>query len=359
MISFWVAAGVLAACAAGIVLYRAASARDADLDPTPSVYRRQLAEIDELAARGLIVEPERKSAYAEAARRLLGAADAPAAPWTAGGSVRLTVLLAVLVAATAALVLYVAVGRPGFGDEPFARRLAAWRAADPATLNPPELAAVLERVTRERPNDPEGFRFLAIAEGASGEPAAAVREMRRAVRLAPQRADLWELLGQAEMAAAPDGKLPTDAEAAFRKAAELDPRAFAARFQLARVQIERGDKAGGLAAWRKLLADMPADDERRGALVQAIAQAEGAPAPQPQLPAGQLGMIRGMVDRLAQRLASQPDDPDGWVRLVRAYAVLGDTASRDRALAQAKARYAARPDVISQLEAAARAEPMQ
>ncbi len=63
-------------------------------------------------------------------------------------------------------------------------------------------------------------------------------------------------------------------------------------------------------------------------------------------------MIHQMVDGLAARLKANPDDPQGWVRLVRAYSVLGDTARRDAALAQARSRYAGRPDILSQLSAA-------
>ena len=59
-----------------------------------------------------------------------------------------------------------------------------------------------------------------------------------------------------------------------------------------------------------------------------------------------------MVDGLAARLKANPDDPAGWVRLVRAYQVLGETDRRDAALAQARRRYAARPDVLSDLDAA-------
>ncbi len=39
-------------------------------------------------------------------------------------------------------------------------------------------------------------------------------------------------------------------------------------------------------------------------------------------------MIRGMVDRLATRLKQDGDDVEGWLRLVRAYMVMGD---RDKA----------------------------
>ena len=39
-------------------------------------------------------------------------------------------------------------------------------------------------------------------------------------------------------------------------------------------------------------------------------------------------MIRGMVERLATRLKQNGDDVEGWLRLVRAYMVMGD---RDKA----------------------------
>jgi cytochrome c-type biogenesis protein CcmH len=66
-----------------------------------------------------------------------------------------------------------------------------------------------------------------------------------------------------------------------------------------------------------------------------------------------------MVAGLAERLKARPDDPQGWVRLVRAYAVLGETGQRDAALATARARYAGRGDVLADLDAAAKAEPMR
>ena len=58
---------------------------------------------------------------------------------------------------------------------------------------------------------------------------------------------------------------------------------------------------------------------------QVAAAAEMAPAERNQ-------MIQGMVARLAQRMAENGSDVDGWLRLIRAYAVLGE---RDKALAAA------------------------
>jgi len=55
-------------------------------------------------------------------------------------------------------------------------------------------------------------------------------------------------------------------------------------------------------------------------------------------PAERNGMIEGMVTRLAQKMAENGSDVDGWLRLIRAYSVLGE---RDKALgAAANARTA-------------------
>src|SRR5262249_58181332 len=63
MIAFWVAAGLISAATAILILYRAAGAAGhAPADVSGVFYRRQLAEIADLAERGLIAESERRSA---------------------------------------------------------------------------------------------------------------------------------------------------------------------------------------------------------------------------------------------------------------------------------------------------------
>ena len=362
MIVFWVAAGVLSAAVAGLILSRAAQAAA----QAPSIgeasdailYRRQLAEIDELAERGLMGEAERRSAHAEAGRRLLAAADAPAQAWTADPAARRGVLIAVIAAPALALVVYLRIGSPGLPDQPFAARMRGWLASSPGELAPPELAAVLKTLIAQRAPDPEGYRLLAIAENASQNAPETVRALRHALKLAPQRADLWEMLGEAQVTEA-DGKLTDDATAAFGEAVKRNPKAMLARFYLGQARIDAGDRDGGLAAWRALMAELPADDPRRAAIAQQIAEHEGRAGPAPPPSGGQMEMIRGMVEGLARRLKTSPDDPDGWVRLVRAYAVLGEAGPRDAALKDARARYASKPEVLRALDAAAKAEPMK
>jgi cytochrome c-type biogenesis protein CcmH len=351
MIVFWIVAGVLSAAAAGLVLHRAAAAPAGPDDAAAPVYRRQLAEIEELAARGLIADTEKRSAEAEAGRRLLSAASHAEPSWTTAG--RRTVLAVAALAPVLAAALYFAVGSPGYGDQPFAQRLAAWEAADPSTLTPPQMAVRLERLSRKHPDEPEVFRFLAMAEMMSGDAPEAIRALRRAAALAPERADLWEMMGVILTTEA-DGVPTPDARTAFREALIRDPNSVGARFHLARARVLDGDKAGGLADLQALTESLPSDDGRRTALAGAIAELQGQPAA-PPAPAA----IQGMVAGLAARLEGQPNDPEGWVRLVRSYAVLGDAARRDAALQRARTLFKNRPDIAARLDEAARAEPIK
>ncbi|WP_309645906.1 c-type cytochrome biogenesis protein CcmI [Phenylobacterium sp.] len=355
MIAFWVVAGVLSAAAAGLILQSAARAaqRDGALDPTSAVYRRQLREIDDLAERGLIAPGERQVAHAEAARRLLSADDASSAPWTAQVGHRRPVLVAALLAPLVALGLYLAVGAPGLPDQPIRTRIAAWRALEPSMLTAPQMAAVLKNLIAERGPDAEAYGFLAKAEIAADNPSGAIRALRRAIEIAPQRVDLWEGLGEVLMIEA-GGEVSPNARRAFEEALKRDPKSAIARFHLARARIAAGDRSGGLAQWRTLAAEMPLGDPRRAAIETAIAEAQGTPA----VATDQMAAIRGMVAGLAARLDASPEDPEGWVRLVRSHAVLGQDAERDAVLAKARARYADRPEILQALDIAAKTPPM-
>lgn len=362
MIAFWIAATGLSAVTAGLVLRGAARARPVDdaqtrLEP----HRRRLAEVERLAMDGLLAEDELKAARAEAGRGLLAAAD-QAESWGRGGvGVRKVVVAAAGAACVGAAGLYVWLGHPELSDQPYVKRVAAWKAADPALLTPAQIAAVLETVAAERPKEAEPLVFLAKARAAAGDMAGAEQALRRAVGVAPGRADIWSLLGETFVIEA-KGDIGADAKLAFGRALKADPKDLRARYYLGRARIAEGDVAGGVADWRALLDSLAPNDPARTALGREIAEVQaagGLPATEPAAASNPQvqGMIAGMVEGLAARLAQSPDDPDGWVRLVRAYAVMGETAKRDAAMATATARFKDQPKVLAALRQAADTPP--
>ncbi len=387
MIEFWIAATVLSALAGALVLYRAARlARRPLADPTLDVYRRQLSEIDELADRGLLADSERRMAHAEAARRLLTAADragAPAAAVTVSRAVRMWVILTAVIAPIAAVGVYVLLGAPGTPDQPYAQRLQTWRnAPDPTQLRPAEVAAVLRDVLKSRPDDAQGHLLLARAQAASGDLPSAIQTLRTASRMASASSDIWATLGEALVEQA-QGQEPVGAVIAFRKAVALDPQgAVSARYHLGRAKIMAGDVNGGLADWRALAALLPPGEagpalqvqidatQKAGRLVEHLAgedqQAQGAGPSESQVqaaeqaqagaaPADQRAFIQSMVAQMAAKLQADPHNLQGWVLLIRSYGVLGEADKQAKAQAQARAIFKGDAAAQKAIDAAPRA----
>ncbi|MDP8917036.1 MAG: c-type cytochrome biogenesis protein CcmI, partial [Pseudomonadota bacterium] len=116
------------------------------------------------------------------------------------------------------------------------------------------------------------------------------------------------------------------------------------RFLLALAKEQEGKREEAAAGWLALLAETPADAPWRAPLEEALARvdtvAPGGPdadqvaAAETMSPDERSAMIAGMVDGLAARLKGAPDDVEGWLSLIRSYAVLN---RRDEAVEAADA----------------------
>jgi cytochrome c-type biogenesis protein CcmH len=61
-------------------------------------------------------------------------------------------------------------------------------------------------------------------------------------------------------------------------------------------------------------------------------------------------MVRGMVARLAERLKQDGTDLEGWLRLIRAYMVMGDKDRARAATEDARRALANEPDKLRRVE---------
>jgi len=213
----------------------------------------------------------------------------------------------------------------------------------------PALIATLARQMPYRPNDVEGWTLLGRGYLSLNNPEQAQRAFQHAVQLAKARGgvppDLLASYGQAIAEA--NGGVNKEAEAVFREALEENPGDLISRYYLGLGLASRGDKEGALQMWESLLADAPADVPWRGALVDQVAALKasaGGAAPNPMQ----------MVQQLATRLESNPNDLDGWLRLIRAYSVLGDKDKAEAALTKAKTVFANRAAAQAQLAQSAK-----
>ena len=309
-----------------------------------AVYLDQLAELARDRAENRVSPEDAEAARAEIGRRLIalekqGDAGELRAADPAGR--RIAAILALAGIPLFSVALYLALGAPALPGQPLASRLAAPGAeTDVAAL----LLRVEEHLARA-PEDGQGWDVIAPVYLRVGRPGDAARAYRNAIRLLGSSAARQTGLGEAILAAQ-GGVVTAEAREAFAAARAEDPASPAPRFFLALAREQEGDVAGATEGYRSLLAEAPAGAPWRGAVEEALARLNAAPAPSgptaediaaaaTMSPEDRNAMIEGMVGRLADRLAEQPDDVEGWLRLVRAYVVLGRPAD-----AQAAARSA-------------------
>ncbi|MEJ0076033.1 MAG: c-type cytochrome biogenesis protein CcmI [Alphaproteobacteria bacterium] len=304
-----------------------------------AVYRDQLDEIARDRAAGLIGEAEAEAARVEVSRRLLAAADvAHAEPRVPGGTLRRRVAsLAALVAMPLiAAGLYLALGSPELPGQPLASRDTTTPVQE-RSLD--RLVANVESHLEKNPEDGRGWEVVGPVYMRTGRFDDAVKARRNSLRLNGPSADREADLGESLLAEA-NGVVTADAKAALERALTHDPKHNKARFLLGIAAQQDGQPEKAASIWRAMLADMRPGSPWVGMVRQALTQLDpSSPPPGPTAadvaaanemqPDDRNAMIRGMVERLAERLKQDGSDVEGWLRLVRAYTVLGD---RDRAL---------------------------
>jgi len=332
---FWLSAALLTIAASLAVLWPLArNARvSADIGNDLRVYRDQLTEIDSDLERGAIAPGEAEQARAEIGRRIMRQDSAPPTQSTggAGASFRIVALAAVLSVPIVSWGLYSAIGSPDLPSQPLQARL-----DKPASeSSPDELVARAENHLAKNPDDGEGWDVLAPTYVRLGRYDNAITAYRNALRLGGESAE--RLAGLAEaMTMANGGIVSAEAETGFKKALAVEPTFGKAKFFLAMGLVQDGNKADAQAAWEAMAKDAGLSEQWRRAAEYALAQlsqqtiGEASGPSQDDIgqaaemsPQDRAAMIEQMVAGLDQKLRDNPDDPEGWIKLVRSYVVLG------------------------------------
>lgn len=349
------AAAVVVALCWPVLKKRAGGPARADYDE--AVFRDQLAELERDKARGLIGAPEAEAARNEIARRLIAAGrQAPEAQPQGAG--KWPVLVVAAVVPVAALALYMAIGSPGRPDMPLKERLETALANNDVQA----LMAKAEAHLAEQPDDLRGWEVLAPIYRASERYEDAAKAYFNVIRLKGPDAETYADYGEM-LVFANAGLVPKEAAAAFAEGLKLDMKSPKARFY-AGLALKQDGKAGeALALWQALLAETKPSDSWKSVLEAQIASlSPGAPqlsdeqvaATQDMAPEDRENMIRGMVDGLEERLKSAPADLEGWQRLIRARAVLGEMDKARAAYSSAKEQFKADSQAMAALAQSAK-----
>jgi cytochrome c-type biogenesis protein CcmH len=328
-----------------------------------AVYRDQLKEIDTDRTNGLIGEAEAEAARVEISRRLLAAAEPP----TAGSAVaervrgtghrRVAAIVALVVLVLGPLGLYIALGSPNVPGEPAFARIKTPLGHDSIA----SLVGQVEARLAANPNDGAGWEVIAPVYARLGRFDDAVKARQKALALNGDTAAREADLGEAETAAA-NGIVTATAKATFDRAVARDPKEAKARYFLGLAAEQDGRSNDAATIWRTMLAEAPPGAPWVGFVTQALARVSGTQVAATEPSAADVSasaemsddarrdMIRGMVARLAERLHGNGADIEGWLRLVRAYTVLGERAKAKDAAAEARRVLSERPDDVRRVD---------
>ena len=398
----WIILTAMIAVAAAVLtipLVRRQEARADARTATISVLKDQLADVDVQLAAGTIPAGDAEGLRIEIKRRMLAAghiADDAARPMGSRALAGVAIGLAALVA-IAAGGLYASMGKPGLiglAAPVAAPAAAAAGDAPPQAAEIAKLVGVLETKVASDAKNPEGWRMLGWAYFQTERFGEAATAYGKAVALRPDGEGYQSAYGEALVLAA-DGNVTPAARAAFDKAVARDGNDARARYFVGVAKQQGGDAKGAVEDWLALLGDSTGDapwvpqvrsmiaSSGREAGIDVAARlaaikpltsggASVAPPPMPagvsagspgpsaeqvagaagMAPADQQAMIATMVDGLAKRLAANPNDEAGWIRLMRSRQVMGDAAAAAKARDAALRTFAGNAAAIGRIKAA-------
>jgi cytochrome c-type biogenesis protein CcmH len=272
---------------------------------------------------------------------------------------RAVALTALIIVPLLPLALYLLLGSPGVPDQPvFARAKAPQENASIDTL-----VGRVEAHLAQNPNDGTGWEVIAPVYLRLGRFEDAVMARRKALALNGETATREADLGEA-LAAAANGIVTDEAKQAFAKAVALDPHEAKANYFLGLADEQDGNRDAAAKRWRTLIENAPADAPWVDFVRTALGRVTGEPASAASGPsAGDMtaaanmspeqraAMVGSMVSKLADRLHGDGSgDVDGWMRLVRAYVVLGDRDKAKDAVTDARRALASNPDGIHRID---------
>jgi cytochrome c-type biogenesis protein CcmH len=350
---FWIAVAVLAAAVTFAVtrpLMMSASVADNAAAADIAVYKDQLAEIDADLVRGIVSKTDADNARAEVARRVLRAGETSAVTTVAANNFLKPVYIATTLALPlASVLLYLSYGAPGLPGMPLRERIAATVDAN----KPDELIAKVEARLQDHPEDGKGWDVIAPVYMAQRRFPDAATAYASAMKILGQSPTRLQGFADARIRAE-NGLVPDDARKALEQLVADDPKRKEPRIWLAMAKEQDGKMQEAAADYRTLIAEAPANApwkaalQERLTLIEKSGGANGAgnvekgpsaaniAAAEAMSPQDRAAMITGMVEGLAEKLKTNAKDKDGWLKLIRAYQMMGRKDDAIKAVAGAR-----------------------
>ena len=360
------------------------------------IYKDQLVEVEKDLEKGVLSKSESDAARIEVSRRILLAdkrskLEKQTVSISQNHNKLITFIILIFILA-GSFSIYAFLGNPSLPDMPLQARLAEIKenrsqriSQEEAELLVPDeiieapsdylaLVSKLRIAMKERPNDIQGLRLLALHEFRLGKYRSARKAHLKIINVLGETATAKDLIDFAEvMIVATNGYVSPEAEFILRRGLEMKPNDGRARYYSGLSMAQSGRPDVTLRLWENLLNEGP-DDAPWIPLIKEqivdVARLIGVNLAQDQLPGptseqinsaetmsdvDRKEMIQGMVSSLSNRLANEGGTVNEWARLIRALGVLGETANASKIWIEAQTIFERNSSDIEILREAARA----
>ena len=405
--TIWIVLGALTLLVGGYILWplwrgntdSAPDAPDTDNDELQrdlAVYRDQLAEIDRDIDRGVLTTEQADAARILVQRRILSTDQRIQSRSLSGEAMahvsRLRPVVAVftLVLLVVGIGFYINLGRPDLPDRPIASRgdeiMAARQARDVDSNRTTAFNRAVQDLSNrllENPDDLKGWELLGASLMALGRAEEAQTAFLEAVKRSGRDGDYLAMYAESVIRAE-NGQVNVIARGALEEAAKSGSKDPRIQYFLGLADAQNGNVAAAIDRWIMLVNAAPADASwlpmvlgriEESAIAQGIDIAgrititppmvsntpsetngpnrEEMEAAAEMTPEQRQEMILGMVSQLADRLKENPDNPEGWARLIRAYAVINNPDMAQQAYDTARHQFADNSELLAQFSSLA------
>lgn len=361
-----------------------------DLSRDLAVYRDQLSEIDRDIERGVLSAEQADAARTEVQRRILAAdqrikrqqTDTAKADSTSKSPIRAIAAGFIVAFIAGGFGLYLDLGSPEMPDRPISSRSDEINAMRMAQTANEDRQSVLNRAVSdlsqkllENPDDLRAWELLGASLMALGRPEEAQTAFLETVKRSGRDGDYLAMYAES-LIRSNNGQINTTARGVLREAEQTESTDPRIQFYLGLADAQEGNVGVAVDRWIVLANSAPEGAQWLPMVVRqineaALAQgidiegrldiAESAPGPSQQdiaaaqemTPEQQQEMVMSMVNGLAERLKAEPNNPDGWARLMQAYMVLGQEEDAKAAFEQANTVFADQPDLIARFDSLA------
>ncbi len=411
--TIWIVLGAITLLLAGFILWpifggsRKAASDEASDAPSASeledgspenelsrdlaVYRDQLSEIDRDIERGVLSAEQADATRTEVQRRILAADQRikkqqptdTIAQTSANKPVRAIAAGFIVLFIAGGFGLYLDLGNPTMPDRPITSRTDEINAVRMAQTADEDRQSVLNRAVSdlsqrllENPDDLRAWELLGASLMALGRPEEAQTAFLETVKRSGRDGDYLAMYAES-LIRSNNGQINTAARGVLREAEKTDSTDPRIQFYLGLADAQEGNVGAAVDRWIALANGAPGDASwlpmvvgriNEAALAQGIdiegrlniaennspgPSQEDIAAAQEMTPEEQQQMIMSMVNGLAERLEAEPNNPDGWARLMQAYMVLGREDDAKAAFEKASTVFADQPELLARFDSLA------